>query len=191
MSAEAESPVKRIVVFTVLASLIASSAPCLAQASSSLPVIRPKIVELGEFRDTTLHGSLTPQEAALSPAGTLIAYTTWDDLRIWNTSTRSGRVVFKEDSEGIVWSRAGDAIAFRHQADRNSPEQLWVLRLNPVSGESIGLPRRVSLTPTADVAQQFSSDGTSIAFVSRDSAKHLSVVVVRVAGGAERVLASG
>ena len=103
----------RTVVFTALVALIASSAQCLAQASSSLPVIRPKVTELGEFRDTTLNGSLMPQEAALSPRGTLIAYTTWDDLRIWNASTHSDRVVSKGDSEGIAWSPNGDAIAFR------------------------------------------------------------------------------
>ena len=41
------------------------------------------------------------------------------------------------------------------------------------------------------VAPQFSSDGTSIAFARRDSAQHSSVTVVPVAGGTERVLASG
>ena len=108
-----ESPMNCTVIFTALTALIASSGPCLAQTSSSLPVIRPKVTQLGEIRDTTLNGSLMPQEAALSPRGTLIAYTTWDDLRIWNVRTHSNRVVLKGDSEGIVWSPAGDAIAFR------------------------------------------------------------------------------
>jgi Tol biopolymer transport system component len=181
----------RTALFTALVALIASSARCLAQASSSLPVILPIITELGVFRDTTLNGSLMPQEAALSPRGTLIAYTTWDDLRIWNASTHSDRVVVNGDCEGIVWSPTGDAIAFRRWGEGNSPEKVWVLRLNPVSGVSIGSPQQVSVMRAADVAPQFSPDGRSIAFVGRDSVKHVSLVVVPVAVGTERVLVSG
>ena len=65
-----------------------------------------------------------------------------------------------------------------------------MLRLNPVSGESIGPPQRVSVATTG-FAPQFSPDGKSIAFRRPDSAKHFSLVVVPLSGGTERVLASG
>ena len=176
---------------TALVALIAFSARCLAQASPGLPVIRPKVTELGEFRDTTLNAMLIPREASFSPLGTLIAYGTDNALRVWNVRTYSSRVVSTAWCEGIVWSPAGDAIACRKSDEHSSQEQVWMLRLNPVTGESRGSPQRVSVAPTAEFAQQFSPDGNSIAFPRLDSGKHSSLVVVPAAGGTERVLASG
>ena len=182
----------RTVLLTALVALSAPSARCLAQASSSLPVIRPKLTELGEFRDSTLGAALIPQEASLSPRGTLIAYTTNDDeLRIWNVSTHSSRLVLKGWSESIAWSPAGDAIAFAHASDDGAQEQVWTVRLNPVTGESIGSPQRVSLAPTTGLAPQFSPDGKTIAFPRQDSGDRSSLIVVPAAGGTERLLASG
>ncbi len=184
----------RTFLLTALVALIAPSARCLAQASLSLPVIRPKVTVLGEWRDTTLIAP-TPQEPALSPRGTLIAYITGDatrnELRIWNVSTHTSRVALTGWSDLIAWSPAGDAIAFNFEGDQGSQQQIWMLRLNPVTGESIGSPQRVSLTPTTGLSPQFSPDGKSIAFPRRDSGERSSLVVVPAAGGTERVLASG
>ena len=59
----------RTLPITTLLALIAPSARCLARAASSLPVIRPKVTELGEWRNVNAH---TPQEPALSLRGTLM-----------------------------------------------------------------------------------------------------------------------
>lgn len=182
----------RTVVLSALVALITPSARCLAQAPATPPVIRPKVTELGEFRDTTLRAVLTPWEAALSPRGTLIAYINRDDvLCIWNVSTHSSRVVLTGYSENVVWSPAGDAIAFSHEGDQGSQQQVWMQRLNPVTGESIGSVLRVSLTSITGNAPQFSPDGKSIAFPRHDSGERSSLVVVPAAGGTERVLTSG
>ncbi len=130
-----------------------------------------------------------PQEAALSPRGSLIAYNTQNDLRIWNVATHSSRVVLKGWSADIRWSPTGDAIAFTHEG-QGSHDPIWMLRLNPVTGESIGSPQRVS-GATTGFAPQFSPDGKSIAFRRLDSGEHFSLVVVPQSGGTERVLASG
>ena len=133
---------KRTFLLAALVALNAPSARCFAQATSSLPVIRPKVTELGGFRDTTLNAALMPDEPSLSPRGTLIAYDAGGELRVWNVSTHTSRVVLTKYAESIVWSPSGDAIAFRVSDDQGSQEHLWMLRLNRVTGEPIGSPRR-------------------------------------------------
>lgn len=184
----------RTLLITALLALIAPSGRCLAQASSSLPVIRPKVTELGGFRDTALFLKAIPHEAALSPRGTHIAYVAWnDDLRIWSVRTHANQRVLSGWSQSIVWSPGGDAIAFVHAGEGSQDNiwYIWMLRLNPVTGEAIGSPQRVSLTPATGAAPTFSPDGKSIAFPRKDSGDHSSLVVVPAAGGTERVLASG
>ena len=181
----------RALLSTTLVALVTSFGRSLAQAPRSLPVIQPKITELGELRDTTLRTDLLPQEAALSPRGSLIAYTTNKDLRMWNARTRSSRVMVKGGSESVVWSPAGDAIAFLHDNDDGSQEQLWTLRVNNVTGEPIGTAQRVGLAFTTGNSPQFSPDGKTIAFPRQDSGNRSSLVLVPTSGGTERVLVSG
>ena len=178
----------RSFLLTAVVALIASSDRTLAQASS-LPVIRPKVTELGELRDTTLDAALVPQEAVLSPRGTLVAYRTRNVLRIWNATTHSSRLALKGWSADIVWSPAGDAIAFVHESE-GPQDQLWILRVNPTSGAPVGPPQRVSLASTSAFEPQFSPDGKTIAFLRQGSGARSLIVLVPAAGGAERVLAS-
>lgn len=176
----------------LIAALLAPVTRSLAQSrAASLPVIHPKITVLGELRDTTLEGSQVPDEAALSPRGTLIAFNTDHDLRIWSTATHSSSILLNGWSESIVWSPAGDAIAFAHEDDQGNQEFIWTQRLNPTTGRAIGSPQRVSLSATTGNAGQFSPDGKLIAFPRLDAGRRSSLVVVAANGGAERALASG
>ena len=104
----------RSLLLTAILAVIVSPHGVVAQALANLPVLRPKVTELGGFRDTTALRDLVPDEAVPSPRGTLIAYTTSNDLRLWNVSTRSSRIVIDGWSESVAWSPNGDAIAFAH-----------------------------------------------------------------------------
>jgi Tol biopolymer transport system component len=185
----ARVPMNRTLLAMTITSLILSSNRCLAQATTNLPVIRPKVTDLGEIHDSTLTMDLAPDDAALSPRGTLVAYTTNNDLRMWNVNARSSRVVLKGWSQGPEWSPSGDAIVFVHGGE-GSHDDIWTLRVNPVTGEPIGSPQRLSLSPVTGGRAHFSPDGKTIAFARLDSGTHSSLVVVPAAGGTERVVAS-
>ncbi len=172
--------------------LLAAATPLFAQRTSAanVPVIHAKISVLGEVRDTTIDGSQTPQESALSPSGKFVAFNTDKDLRLWNTTTRTSSVLLTGWSESIVWSPAGDAIAFGHDGDQGS-QSIWTIRLDQTTGRIVGSPQRVSLSSATGNAPQFSPDGRLIAFGRLDAGRRTSLVVVPASGGAERAVASG
>lgn len=164
-----------------------------AQATrpSNEPVVPAKITVLGTIRDTTLSGTLMPDEASVSPSGKLVAFNTDKDLRMWSAATGATTVLLPGWAESIAWTRAGDAIAFARQSDQGNQEFIELLRIDPSTGRALGPARRVSLSPTTGNAPDFSPDGKLIAFPREDGGRRSSLVVVPVDGGIERVLASG
>jgi Tol biopolymer transport system component len=153
--------------------------------------IAAKITSLWTLRDTTVDGSLLPEQASLSPRATLVAYTTAHDVRLWNAKTRATTILLHGWVESLVWAPTGDAIAFARPDDQGSQEFVWMIRLDPVTGKPRGTPQRVSLSATTAFAPQFSPNGKFIAFPRRDAAGRSSLVVVPKAGGPERILAAG
>ena len=96
-------------------------------------------------------------------------------------------------TDAVVWdlviSPTKDALAYTKVGDSRREQHVWLLPLSPATGLPSGKERRVS-THAGDVPS-ISPDGKQIAFARDDeTGVGQSVVVVSVAGGAERVVAS-
>ncbi len=95
--------------------------------------------------------------------------------------------------DGVVWdlalSPAKDALAFTKIGDTPREQHVWVLPLSPATGLAAGKERRVSVH--AGDVPTISPDGKRVAFARDDeTGVGQTVVVVPIAGGAERVVAA-
>jgi WD40 repeat protein len=167
-----------------------------------LPVLRPTIVELAQFRDSG--GRALPYEVALSPNGRLMVYfgcASWTlDLcmRVWNTVTHEDHELVTGPVHAFAWGQKGDQIVFQtHQgplryrgSELSRSNAIWTIRVDSVSGEPVEPPHHVANVPV-NHGVFFSPDEQTIAFAQWHGWYVSSVSVVPAAGGTPRILASG
>nr|WP_203590702.1 serine hydrolase [Streptomyces sp. SID13031] len=139
-----------------------------------------RIDDLSEFA--------VPEQAALSPDGTQVAYVlrTTDlegdrTLRsLWRVPASGGepqRLTRGDADSTPVWSPDGSQLAFLRAKD--GPAQVWLL---PAGG---GEPEQLTTLPLGAGAPQWSPDGTRIAFaapvdIAADASDHAPVVTERL-----------
>jgi Tol biopolymer transport system component len=175
--------------------------PARSTAAPHLPVLRPTVVELAQFRDS---GGPLPYEVALSPNGRLMVYfgcTSWTVdicMMVWNTATHERHELVTGPVHTFAWGQKGDQIVFQtHQgplryrgSELSRSPAIWTMRLDSLSGEPTEAPHHV-----ANVAVNhgvfFSPDEQTIAFAQWHGWYVSSVSLVPAAGGTPRVLASG
>jgi Tol biopolymer transport system component len=185
------------------ATMDAQVRPARQTAAPRLPVLRPTVVELAQFRDSG--GVPLPYEVALSPNGRLMVYfgcTSWTPdicMTVWNTVTHEHHELVTGPVHAFAWGQKGDQIVFQTHgggplryrgSELSRSPAIWTLRLDSVSGEPTEAPHHV-----ANVAVNhgvfFSPDEQTIAFAQWHGWYVSSVSVVPAAGGTPRILASG
>jgi Tol biopolymer transport system component len=177
----------------LLIALLVSAPQATAQnpGVAHLPVIRPTMTVLGDIRDNAFGGGRFLNDAALSPNGRLIAFTVRDELRMWDTVTRTESLLLAGGAHAFTWAPKGDAIVMTHRDPQDPDRYLWTIRVDPLSGKALEPPRLVSRM-SINHAPFFSPDERLIAFAQATSEPDgSSLVVVPAAGGPERILASG
>lgn len=203
-----DSPVSRMRNFVLLLLPIAFGMRIGAQvppgrstAAPRLPIMRPTVVELAQFRESD--GPL-PYEVALSPNGRLMVYygcASWTAdlcMMVWNTVTHEHHELVTGPVHTFTWGQKGDQIVFtthpgplRYRGTELSRRpSIWTMRVDSVSGQPIDAPHLVANVPVNHGAF-FSPDEQLIAFPQWHGWYVSSVSVVPAAGGSPRILASG
>src|SRR5438094_316131 len=168
----------------------------------SLPVLRPRVVELAQFRDSA--GGTLPYEVALSPNGRLMVYfgcASWSTdicMMVWNTVTHEHHELVTGPVHTFAWGQKGDQIVFQTHpgplryrgSELSRGPAIWTIRLDSVSGEPMEAPHLVTNAPV-NHGVFFSPDEQAIAFAQWHGWYVSSVTVVPAAGGTPRILASG
>jgi Tol biopolymer transport system component len=176
--------------------------PARQSAAPGLPVLRPTVVELAQFRDSG--GVALPYEVSLSPNGRLMVYfgcTTWTAnicMTAWNTVTHEHHELVTGQVHAFAWGQKGDQIVFqvrpgplRYRGSELSRDGgIWTLRVDSLSGEPLEPPHHVAAVPV-NHGVFFSPNQQMIAFAQWHGWYVSSVSVVPAAGGTPRILASG
>lgn len=116
---------------------------------SPLPVLEPRITVVGEVRDSTVDGAFLPIDAAVSPNGRLIAYSTREDLRMISAESPTPRVIFNGTVHTFLWNDKGNAITLTYDDPRGRTilgrtrvqpwsRDIYVLHVDPSSGIPTG-----------------------------------------------------
>ena len=103
------------------------------------------------------------------------------------TTNRDTLVMHNIGACGVAIAPAGNHLAFCRRGEGGDGTYVWTVALDPATGLTAGVPRRVSMTRGNNPA--FSPDGRSIAFDVEASPGVENLVVVPVTGGPERTLA--
>ena len=177
--------------------------PARPTAAPGLPVLRPTVVELAQFRDSG--GVALPYEVSLSPNGRLMVYfgcTTWTAdicMTAWNTVTHEHHELVTGPVHAFAWGQKGDQIVFQTHAGallRYRGSELardggiWTLRVDSLTGEPLEPPHHVATVPV-NHGVFFSPNEQMIAFAQWHGWYVSSVSVVPAEGGTPRILASG
>jgi Tol biopolymer transport system component len=172
-----------------------TSAQAPAQNSAQrVPVLRPKVVELGPA-PADLGGA-----AALSPNGRLVAYGVGRDggLSIWNAVTREVIPLVTGPVHVHHWMPTGDGLyfqthagAFSYQGAELSREpSIWTIRVDSLSGKPLEAPHLVA-SVSVNHGLSLSPDHRLLSFAQYLGSYVSALTVVPVTGGTPRILASG
>ncbi|MDT5059331.1 MAG: hypothetical protein QOF66_7697 [Mycobacterium sp.] len=187
---------------TAGAVLHAQEHPARPTASPRLPVLRPTIVELAQFQDSS--SGVLPYEVALSPNGQLIAHygcANWSPtmcLRVWNTLTHEEVDLVTGPVHTYAWGRKGDVIVFQTHsgpllyrgAELSRSPAIWMMRLDSATGRPLEPPHLVA-SVSVNHGVFLSPNEQWIAFAQWHGSYVSSLTVVPAAGGTPRILASG
>jgi len=164
--------------------LAIASASLAAQAPPTSP---PSALQQTRLTDA-LPGDVRVTQMALTPDARRVYY--GDSARaIWLYDRADKRNIRLADGEAwdLAVSPAGNALAFKRTSAGSADQHVWVLPLDPRTGEATGPARRAS-TRQGDTPA-ISMDGKWLAFAADDSVGvGQGVVIVPVAGGSERVV---
>ncbi len=164
--------------------LAMASASLAAQTPAPSPPASPQQTRLSDV----LPGDVRVTQMVLTPDARRVYY--GDTARaIWMYDRADKRNVRLADGEAwdLAVSPAGNALAFKRTATGSADQHVWVVPLDARTGVATGPPRRASErqgdTPSISI------DGKWLAFAADDSiGVGQGVVIVPVAGGAERVV---
>lgn len=109
-------------------------------STGSLPVIKPRITVVGMVRDTTMAGLFLPNDAAVSPNGKFIVYSTRTGLRLLSAETGASRVIFDGGVHTFLWADKGDALTMTHDDPQTRSRDIYVLHVDPNTGIPSGPP---------------------------------------------------
>ena len=172
-----------------------ASASAQRPSTAALPVIQPRMTVVTSMYDATPTGALLPNDAAISPNGKLLAYSTRGDLRLINASTGATRVIFEGNVHTFTWGQRGDALGMTHDDPQTGTRDIYVLHLDPDTGVPKGPSVKAAVGPVNHGAY-LSPDESLIAFPQPlwDSARAMwseraALVVAPANGGPVRTLA--
>jgi hypothetical protein len=180
----------------LLLALFMPFAPAQRSSTAALPVVQPRMTVVGSIQDSTPMGALLPNDAAISPNGKLLAYSTRGDLRLINASTGATRVIFEGNVHTFTWGPKGDALGMTHEDPKTGTRDIYVLHLDAETGVPTGPAVKAALGPGYHTAL-LSPDESLIAFAQplRDNTRatwseRSSLVVAPANGGPVRTLAA-
>lgn len=140
---------------------------------------------------------IEPNHFAPSPDGRLVlVFDNVDILYVLDRASGTTTEVARGQFVDVVWSPAGNRIAFYRQPEGGGSGHIWTMPVDPATGRPTGAPRRASSRPGR--APWFSGDGEWIAFMSLDDPESSGTVrgpadllVIPTDGGPERALHEG
>src|SRR5690349_10154927 len=168
-------------------SLLISIAICSASsaAQQNLPVLHPTFTTIGTLHDTTVNW-----QAAGSPNGRFVAYTsTAGDFRLFDANSGRSTVIggaMKWES-WPSWSPKGDMVFFTYVNDSHDAS-VYAIDLDPSTGIPRDTPRRVTIE--GGINASASPDGKWVAYnrTDNDANPITDLLVVPSQGGASRKL---
>jgi Tol biopolymer transport system component len=150
-------------------------------AAQQAPVVRT----LASFRES---GS----ELTTSPDGRFVLQATPTKLRMYDVASRQSWDIAEGSAFRLNWSPRGDMVVFARAGDGEAGAYVWAMPVDANTGRARGPAQRVTVgrvNPNTGAYIQISGDGRWIAFAGVDSGQAMSLSIVPVTGGPERVVA--